>query len=447
MVSLEWIIGYPIKVNHLNCSLLARNGKSCPSETLICVEDGNFRVFKKVPLTVHVHVHVQSQMSIRRLHKYTRYALSVQYNGSSFLGVSHNPGTENMILPSGHDFRGLYSVEGTLRVALNSLLNGGDNEDNADVTSKQDEFPCFENLRVSSRTDRGVHALHNTLHVDIRPQKVFNERNRGQEQPWGVKSLLHGLNFHLRRQVTEYNGRSGNDMASNHLRVLNVKLAPDSMPNRFYDSSRCLDENDPLSIPTIDWNARYSATDRTYAYRILMGGNQIDHGNKVHLNWSVPFEHDRSWHIAGELDVSQMRQAAVHLTGTHDFSTFRSLKCQRHSPVVTLYTVEIHSQPWSILSPPQLLQQNGLDEGSCLSPYSYYGNDLQIVTVLVRGNAFLYRMVRNIVTCLVAVGKGQLTPGDVRDLLEARKRSELQHNMAPPNGLFLVQVRHGDFFI
>ena len=69
-----------------------------------------------------------------------RYAVSLQYHGSSFLGFSYQGLQENCILPDGTDLRGYRSVEGSIREALAEFL-GGEGR--------------FENLQVSSRTDRG----------------------------------------------------------------------------------------------------------------------------------------------------------------------------------------------------------------------------------------------------------------------------------------------------
>lgn len=62
-------------------------------------------------------------------------------------------------------------------------------------------------------------------------------------------------------------------------------------------------------------HARYDATGRTYIYRILCPST-------IH-NISV-FEFNRCWAYEGHLDAEAMADAASHLRGTHDFSTFRA---------------------------------------------------------------------------------------------------------------------------
>lgn len=63
----------------------------------------------------------------------------------------------------------------------------------------------------------------------------------------------------------------------------------------------------------------------------------------------------------------------------------------------------------------------------------------------VTANAFLNRMVRSIVGCLLAVGRGSMTPDEVGKLLESRDRGRAPA-VAPAHGLFLADVSYADFF-
>jgi tRNA pseudouridine38-40 synthase len=187
----------------------------------------------------------------------------------------------------------------------------------------------------------------------------------------------------------------------------------------------------------VDWNARFSATQRTYIYRILSFAG-------IGSEWGVPFEWDTSWKIRGNgspLDIGAMQKAAHILEGTHDFSSFRGANCQRKVAVVRMDSIRVNSYPYG---PPALwgMDQEGLlslgKGASCVSP--------QLITVSFVGNSFLYRQVRNMVGCLVDVGRKRINPGDVEELLHAKDRT-LAPGMAPPQGLFLVDVQHGDFHI
>jgi tRNA pseudouridine38-40 synthase len=72
----------------------------------------------------------------------------------------------------------------------------------------------------------------------------------------------------------------------------------------------------------------------------------------------------------------------------------------------------------------------------------------QLVTINISANAFVYRMVRNIVSTLVEVGAGNIAPDSIPTLLAARDR-QLVPAAAPAHGLFLVDVAYNkeDFII
>ena len=110
------------------------------------------------------------------------------------------------------------------------------------------------------------------------------------------------------------------------------------------------------------------------------------------------------------LDLTRVQKAAAHLLGEHDFSAFRSAECQAKSPVRTMRRLDI----------------------------SRRGDVLQFT---LEANAFLHHMVRNIVGCLVYVGKGKHSPEWLAELLEQRTRA-LAAPTFSPCGLYLTQVHY-----
>lgn len=145
-----------------------------------------------------------------------------------------------------------------------------------------------------------------------------------------------------------------------------------------------------------EFHARFSAFERRYQYRLL--------------NRPV-----RPALAAGKvgwfhrpLDVEAMRAGAAYLIGEHDFSAFRAAECQAKSPVKHLRRLDIRSE-----------------------------GDL-ILFDLAAG-AFLHHMVRNIVGCLVYVGKGKHPPEWIGLLLESRDR-RLAAPTFSPDGLYLAGV-------
>ena len=388
---------------------------------------------------------------------FTRYAVRLQYHGGSFLGFTRQGNEDQVDAVAGTDLRGYTSVETRLVRSLRRLVGGNGG---------------FENLQVSSRTDRGVHAMGNTLHVDVADGAGI-----------GANELHRGLQYHLARDdlYRRYRGdlsfenSDGDDQHAPASTAKRVKRLRGSTLYRspcadgswvryspFHDVRVVAAAEAPREMKVlvrscgqprpearyVDWNARYSATERTYLYRVVCGGGGMD--------WAAPFEWDRSWRVREHLDVDAMREAARHLVCDEggdgdlgkDYSSFRSKGCQRVSPIVRLGKLEIHSQPYGpvvagIAMPSGLDGQIGPSIGNG-DDERRDGGDCQLVQLLYRGNAFLYRMVRNMTGCLVQVGRGKVKPSQVKDILDARDRTRAPA-MAPPQGLFLLHVQHGDF--
>lgn len=121
-----------------------------------------------------------------------------------------------------------------------------------------------------------------------------------------------------------------------------------------------------------------------------------------------------SAHYAGwfhrPLDVHKMREAAALLVGEHDFSAFRSSECQAKTPVRTIHALEVAKT----------------------------GETIEFV---VRANAFLHHMVRNLVGTLVYVGKGKHPPQWVIELLHSRDRAKAAPTFGP-EGLYLETIEY-----
>ncbi len=125
-----------------------------------------------------------------------------------------------------------------------------------------------------------------------------------------------------------------------------------------------------------------------------------------------PFLLRYAWHIGSALDIDAIREGLSHLTGEHDFTSFRGQGCTAKSPVRSIFRTEVtrHDVPglWSID---------------------------------VAGGGFLRHMVRNIVGTVVDAGKGKQAPERVREILLARARSAAGVT-APAHGLFLWRVAY-----
>ncbi|MEE4638435.1 MAG: tRNA pseudouridine(38-40) synthase TruA [Wenzhouxiangella sp.] len=150
-----------------------------------------------------------------------------------------------------------------------------------------------------------------------------------------------------------------------------------------------------------DFHARFSARRRRYQYHILN-------------RWVRPaIDRRRTAWVRRPLDAAAMQEAAVQLLGEHDFSSFRAAGCQARSPIRTVHATRV------------------IRQGAAL----YFD---------IEANAFVYHMVRNIVGSLLAVGRGQQSPGWIGELLRARDRS-VAGVTAPAQGLYFIGPSYPDF--
>ncbi|KAG8505499.1 tRNA pseudouridine synthase-like 1 [Galemys pyrenaicus] len=297
-----------------------------------------------------------------------RYLVYFQYVGTAFSGVAAVRGAQRAV-----------GVQNFLEVSSAAPGRGPREEGRAQGLAGSAALAPQEaaerlgsvvpvKVTISSRTDAGVHALSNAAHLDV--------QRRPGRPPFTPEVLTHALNTHLRHPA---------------IRVLQAFRVPS------------------------DFHARYSATSRTYLYRLATGCPRPD---------QMPvFERDRCWALrADHLDVAAMQEAAQHLLGTQDFSAFQSAGSPTPSPVRTLRRVSVAPHPASPYALPQ-------------------ENRLRFWSVEFESRSFLYRQVRRMTAVLVAVGLGALTPAQVRAILESRDPlGRHQSRVAPAHGLFLKSV-------
>ena len=145
-----------------------------------------------------------------------------------------------------------------------------------------------------------------------------------------------------------------------------------------------------------EFHARFSATSRSYRYLILNRGTR-----------SAIWRQRAVW-IHRPLDETRMREAARHLIGTHDFSSYRALGCQAKSPVRSVSRLEV-------------------------------SREAQRISIDIRADGFLHHMVRNIAGVLIAIGSGDRPVDWSRQVLEHRDRT-LGGVTALRHGLYVVDV-------
>jgi tRNA pseudouridine38-40 synthase len=132
-------------------------------------------------------------------------------------------------------------------------------------------------LFVAGRTDKGVHALQQSAHLDLR-------------NDWGEARVRDALNAQLRPHP---------------ISILSAEIVNE------------------------EFHARFSAIERAYVYRI------------TNRRSPITFDKGLSWWVPVPLDLVSMRDASEVLLGKHDFSTFRATACQANSPIRTLDQITV----------------------------------------------------------------------------------------------------------
>ncbi|MGE4299607.1 MAG: tRNA pseudouridine(38-40) synthase TruA [Desulfovibrionaceae bacterium] len=175
------------------------------------------------------------------------------------------------------------------------------------------------------------------------------------------------------------------------------------------DWRRALNANLPRSIVVVeasraadDFHAQNLAREKIYTYNLWLTRDFVL-PKRRHFVWAV-----------GPLDTAAMEAAAALLTGRHDFAAFRNMGTEVQTTVRTVHG--IWREPTGYPAAP------GLEE-----------------VWFFRADGFLKQMVRNLMGCLVAVGRGKLAPDAVAGILASCDRS-LAPPTAPPQGLTLKQV-------
>lgn len=147
------------------------------------------------------------------------------------------------------------------------------------------------------------------------------------------------------------------------------------------------------------FHARFDCTERSYRYLI------------INRRAPTTFQAGLAWRVSLPLDADAMHAAAQLLVGRHDFTTFRSAHCQSQSALKTLDRLTVHRTGEQVI-------------------------------VEAAARSFLHHQVRSMTGCLMLVGEGRWSAGDLVAALAARNRSALGLN-APPDGLTFIAAQYG----
>jgi len=291
-----------------------------------------------------------------------RWRLLLSYDGSGYRGFAVQPSAR--------------TIAGELAAALARL-------------TRSKEAPV---ITCAGRTDAGVHARGQVVHVDLPAQLPI-----------------------LRRK-----GGAGSMEAADLVSSLNRQLAPSLVVRK-------------AELAPPDFDARRSATARSYRY----------------LVWNAavpdPLLAALSWHVPDVLAVRAMKSAADSLVGEHDFRAF----CRRapgrtaNEPILR----RVLSSTWDVADDAAWMTDGiaGL-EGAGLERGRVAGEPpgLPVPRLLrfdIEAQSFCHQMVRSLVAALVDVGLGRSNTAHLVTLLKSTVRDGAPRP-APAHGLCLMSVSY-----
>lgn len=235
----------------------------------------------------------------------------------------------------------------TLEYDGTDLIGWQENRQGPSVQSiLRDAIYAFGGVRpdivAAGRTDAGVHALGMVAHFDL-------------DGTFDANTVMRAVNFYL---------------AEKPVVILSCDVVAD------------------------DFNARFDCTARHYRYVVL------------NRRAAPVLNKNRVWWVPRKLNIDAMRDAATHLIGHHDFTSFRATQCQAKSPIKTLDACNIIT-----------------DGDNVIFEFS--------------ARSFLHHQVRNMVGTLVEIGLGK--PYDIDEIFAACNRSAAGPT-APASGLYFISA-------
>lgn len=148
-----------------------------------------------------------------------------------------------------------------------------------------------------------------------------------------------------------------------------------------------------------DFHARYSCIGKEYVYLILNRPSKS------------PFMADLALHYPYPLDTELLEKAAQDLVGTHDFTSFCGTANQKEDSVRTVEYFKIEKNE-------------------------------SLVKLIVKGDGFLYNMVRIMAGTLIFINEKKLAPDSIPEILAAKDRN-LAGKTIQAHGLYLNRVFYG----
>ena len=257
----------------------------------------------------------------------TRLRMDLAYDGGGFHGWARQPG--------------LRTVQGCIEDAL-TLIAGGHGQAGC---AHGDRGSWRPRLAVAGRTDTGVHASHQVTHLDI-PETVL-ESCKGHMGVDGVHALERRLRHLLPSDIV----------------LQRLITAPEG------------------------FDARFSALERTYVYRVSQGGQPGDPRMRGYV-----------LNLEGSLNLQAMNEAAAQCVGLHDFGSFAT-------PNTGGTTIrKVLAAHWDLVPTVSL---PGVQPGQNSVGYIPVFMESGLTVFRIVADAFAHSMVRSLVAACIQVGLGR----------------------------------------
>lgn len=273
---------------------------------------------------------------------------------------------------------------------------------------------------ASENSDKMTSELHTTRRILLRVAYDGTNYHGWQVQP-NAKTIEGELNrvlTQLTGEEIQVTGASRTDAGVHALGNVAVFDTVSKIPAEKF--SYALNQRLPEDIViqsslqvADDFHPRHCDCCKTYEYDIL------------NRTFPLPAYRNTAYFLYGDLDLDAMRRACQAFPGEHDFASFCAAGAQVQTTVRTIYSLEVLEQPLAVT-------EKGVSSQRSLE---------RLLTIRVRGNGFLYNMVRIIAGTLVEVGRGHIRPEEVEGIIAACDRAKAGPT-APARGLRLVEIKY-----
>ena len=238
--------------------------------------------------------------------------------------------------------------------------------------------------------------------TDFHGWQIQNNRRTVQGELTRVLSLIEG-----REVVVHGSGRTDAGVHAEG-QVASVKLEREITAQKLRSAINGNLERDVRILEASqageDFHARYSASGKTYLYRI------------VNAPVISPFWHRYAHQESRPLDLGHLRSAAKLFLGEHDWTAFSSAQTDAETRVRTITALEIAEQ-WDA-------------RGQC-----------NLIEITATANGFLRYMVRSIVGTLLAAARNEIDEETIQRAIRTGERT-LAGATAPACGLTLLRVQY-----